>query len=110
MPTVCEPEALQDILRSHPAVLVLFGSATCGACTALKPKLQMLLQDRFPLLVPVYVDCEQSPKLSAQEGVFTLPVVRVYFEGQRFVERVRVFALTALADDIQRPYDLIRAP
>jgi len=110
MQVVVDSEQLQAVLRSYPAVLVLFGSPTCGVCTALKPRLLDLLEERFAQLMPVYVDCAASPKLSAQEGIFTLPVVRVYFEGQRFVERVRVFAVQALAEDIQRPYDLISAP
>ncbi len=110
MQVVVDSEQLQDVLRCHSAVLVLYGSPTCGVCTVLKPRLLDLLKERFPQLKPVYVDCAASPGLSAQEGIFTLPVVRVYFEGQRFVERVRVFALQALAQDIQRPYDLISAP
>lgn len=110
MQVVQDGEQLQDILRSNPAVLVLYGAPTCGVCTAIKPRLLDLLRQRFTQLVPVYVDCAASPELSAQEGIFTLPVVRVYFEGQRFVQRVRVFGLQDLAEDIQRPYDLISAP
>lgn len=107
MRTVTAEADLQAELRVHAAVLVLYGGPTCGVCTALRPRISAMAEQRFPKLRTLYVDCEASPELAAQQGVHTRPVVRVYFEGRRFVEKVWVFALKVLAHEIQRPYELL---
>jgi hypothetical protein len=41
------------------------------------------------------IDCEQLQEICAQHGVFSLPVVQVFFMGQKFIEEVRGFSLIA---------------
>jgi thioredoxin-like negative regulator of GroEL len=41
----------------------------------------------------VYIDCEQLQEICAQHGVFSLPVVQVFFMGQKFIEEMRGFSL-----------------
>lgn len=87
------------------AVLVLFGGAGCGVCQALKPKLQEMLADEFPALGCCYLDCQGAASaVCAQEGVFSLPVVQVWFDGRKFAQFGRVFSLGQLRDAIERPY------
>jgi thioredoxin-like negative regulator of GroEL len=38
-----------------------------------------LFSDKFPNLERVYIDCEQLQEICAQHGVFSLPVVQVFF-------------------------------
>jgi thioredoxin-like negative regulator of GroEL len=40
-----------------------------------------------------YIDCEQLQEICAQRGVFSLPVVQVFFMGQKFIEEMRGFSL-----------------
>ncbi|RUM86254.1 MAG: thioredoxin, partial [Candidatus Thioglobus sp.] len=40
----------------------------------------------------------------AQHGVFSLPVVQVFFMGQKFIEEVRGFSLLALEQEIEKTY------
>ena len=107
MHSIQDDAALQAVLQREPAALILFGGPTCGVCAAVKPRLEALMAARFPRLFMGYVDCEASPELAAQQGVYALPVVRVYFEGHRFTERARVFGLEALAAEVERPYGLM---
>lgn len=87
------------------AVLLLFGGQACGVCQALKPKLEALLVDEFPALESCYIDCQGAASgLCAQEGVFSLPVVQVWFGGRKFAEFGRVFSLGQLREAIARPY------
>lgn len=97
---------LQDRIQHSEAVLVLFGGAHCNVCQVIKPKITELLAHEFPRVEMVYVDCEAQQDLCAQEGVFSLPVVRVYFGGQRIGEWVRTFSLGQLREAMQRPYAL----
>lgn len=96
---------IEHVLTSNAAVLVLYGGTQCGVCQAIKSPLEKLIGDEFPQIVSVYVDCEQhSGQTCASRGIFTLPVVQIWFEGQRFGEFVRVFSLGEIRDSIERPY------
>ncbi|MDR5866710.1 thioredoxin family protein [Halomonas koreensis] len=105
MQTLTSPEALAAALADHPAVLVLFGGRHCGVCHALAPPLSAMLAEEFPRLRAFYVDCQgEAAALCAQQRVFSLPVVRLWFAGQPFDERGRVFALGEVREMIRRPY------
>ncbi len=104
-----ETDRVMDTVASRPAVLLLFGGVTCGVCTAIKPKIERMLAERFTQIDALYIDCVAHPDFSAQQGVHTLPVVRVYFDGQPHVERVRAFGIEQLAEDIARPYGMLFA-
>lgn len=91
-------------IKSSAALLVLFGSKDCGVCQALKPRLEVMFNEHFPRITQCYIDCQQAPKICAQQTIFTLPVVRVYIAGQLIVEEVKVFGLSQLVDKVRRPY------
>lgn len=102
-------ETITDIeqLRAQSlegATFILFGGPACGVCQALKPRLDAMLEEQFPEMQGVYVDCEKSPDICAQHGVFSLPVVKVYIEGMMVVEEAGAFSLQLLAQNMERPY------
>jgi thioredoxin-like negative regulator of GroEL len=97
---------LKEKIIQTEAILVLFGGAHCNVCQVIKPKIETLLAERFPKMVMCYVDCEKNTDLCAQEGVLSLPVVRIYFGGQCVGEWVRTFSLGQLAQAMERPYQL----
>ncbi len=97
---------LQAIVQEKEAVVVLFGGAHCNVCQVIKPKIADMLKDAFPRVALVYVDCEEERDVCAQQGVFSLPVVRIYFGGQCIGEWVRTFSLGQLSDAMRRPYQL----
>ncbi|HEY9017330.1 thioredoxin family protein [Thiomicrospira sp.] len=107
MKTLTELNELDQLIAEQPGLVVLFGGEHCGVCQVIKPKLEMMLSERYPLLQMVYIDCQQSQSLCAQKSVFSLPVVQVYFDRQRFIEKARSFSLAALLDEIERPYALL---
>ncbi|MDL0433654.1 thioredoxin family protein [Marinobacter sp. TBZ242] len=61
MKNICSEEALSELLQSSPAVLVLYGGASCGVCQAIKPRLEKLASEEFPKLVTAYIDCQEKP-------------------------------------------------
>lgn len=89
------------------AALLLFGGESCGVCHALKPKLEAMLVEEFPALQGYYLDCQgDASSLCAQQGVFSLPVVQVWFDGRKYAEFGRVFSLNQVREAIARPYQL----
>ena len=100
-------QELTDQIESNQALLVLFGGVDCGVCQVIKPQLEKLIGQNYPEMKTVYADCQTYPELGAQASVFSLPVVRVYFEGQLFLEEVKAFSLGKLVADLERPYSLM---
>jgi thioredoxin 1 len=99
-------EQLEQLIQAQPGLVVLYGGAHCGVCQVIKPKLAQAIEQDFPNLTPVYVDCQTTPEVCSQQGVFSLPVVQVYIDGQRFIEKVRNFSLPALLAELSRPYSM----
>lgn len=69
------------LLRSKGWNLVLFASASCGACKRLRPLLPQLAFDEPVQLWEV--DAHAEPALAARFGVFYLPAL-VLFDGVDF--------------------------
>ncbi|SMN15841.1 Thioredoxin [uncultured Candidatus Thioglobus sp.] len=95
---------LDALKRDKDAVLVLFGGAHCGVCQTIKPQIEEKYSVKFPELEMVYIDCEQLQEVCAQHGVFSLPVVQVFFMEQKFIEEVRSFSLLVLEQEIEKIY------
>ncbi len=95
---------LDSLKREKDAVLILFGGAHCGVCQTIKPQIFDNFSLKFTDLEMVYIDCEQMQEVCAQHGVFSLPVVQLFFMGQKFIEEVRGFSLLALEQEIEKIY------
>ena len=107
MQTISSLDELDQFKQTSEALLVLFGGTNCGVCHSIKPKLEALVAEQFPKMQQVYVNCHETTDICSQNSIFSLPVVQVYFTGQKFIEEVRSFSLGALVNDIQRPYELL---
>lgn len=89
------------------AAFLLFGGQHCGVCQTLKPRIEAMLEEEFPELNGYYIDCHGSGSvICAQERVFSLPLVQVWFDGQKFAEFGRVFSMGQLREAIARPYQV----
>ena len=100
-----ETQAQLDTLKHEKeALLILFGGANCGVCQSIKPQIDANFSKKFLTLEMVYIDCEQLQEVCAQHGVFSLPVVQVFFMGQKFIEEIRGFSLLALEQEIEKTY------
>ncbi len=105
-PLVTEDD-LTGFISSHSICAAYFSGPDCAVCEILKPKLLELLQQRFPKLTVGEVDCAASPQLAAQQIVFTIPTLIVYFEGKEGIRKSRSFSLAELASELERPYSML---
>ncbi len=100
-----EPLTSEELLHERmagPALLVLYGGAHCGVCQAIRPRIQALMAEHFGGVPLAYVDCATAPAVCAQQGVFSLPVLRFYVQGQLALEYARSFSLQQMRGDIGR--------
>jgi thioredoxin-like negative regulator of GroEL len=93
-------------LKQHGALVILFGGESCNVCRSLRPRLRLMLEQDFPDIRGVYVDCGVSPEICAQFGVFTLPVVKAFIEGMMIADEVGVFSIGELKKTLDRPYTM----
>ncbi len=100
-------EELDQLKREHSVLLIFFGGIDCNVCHAMKPHIVDLVEKNFNQIKMVYVDCHVDSTICAQHSVFTLPVVQIYFEGQRFIEKVRHFSMLELRRELERPYSVM---
>lgn len=96
-----------EIIEKQEAVLVYFSNEMCNVCKVLKPQVAQMVQENFPKIELVYVDIEKTPEISAQNSVFTIPTIAVYFQAKEYVRKSRHIGLGELDDSIERPYNLI---
>lgn len=104
---VTEIEVLDKLILETPALLILWGGQECGVCHAIKPRIEEMIIHDYPKTIMAYVDCHINSDMCAQKGVFTLPTVQVFFEGQRFVEEVRAFSVQQIQSGMARPYAML---
>lgn len=100
-------EGLRQLIEQRPAVAVYFSGPDCGVCHALEPKLAGLFAEHFPEVDLFAVDCAAQPEIAAQYGVFSVPVLLVFFDSREGLRKSRNVSITELKDQLQRPYSLI---
>ena len=98
---------LRTRIAELPALLVYYSTPSCGVCTVLRPKVEQLLSDRYPKISFLYVDTEESPEAAAQESIFAVPTIVVYFNGREQIRLSRHFGVGELEREISRPYNLL---
>ena len=55
----------------------------------------------------VYVDIEKTPEVAAQQSIFTVPVIVVYFDGRESYRKARNVGIDELTALVKRPYQMI---
>ena len=102
-----ELEALKELIESELSVAVYFSSPNCGVCHALRPKVEEMLSEKFPLIKFIHIEIDKSPGIAGAYGVFSAPTLLVFFEGKEFLRKVRLMGIQELVDKIERPYNML---
>ncbi|MGM0576932.1 MAG: thioredoxin family protein [Myxococcota bacterium] len=100
-------EALDERIRTEPAVLVWFSGPGCSVCEVLEPKVRALLDQEFPRVRHARVACDRTPEVAAQHGVHGVPTAVVFFDGRETTRLSRAFGLGELRTALERPYRLM---
>lgn len=98
---------INETLEQHPLVLLYFSGPACSACSALKPKLEELLQSTYPLVKFIEIDTSVNQLLAAQHSVFTVPSALLMTEGKEAQRLVRNFGLHEIRLTLDRLYPMV---
>jgi thioredoxin-like negative regulator of GroEL len=99
-------QKLTGLINSSENLLVYFFSDYCAPCRNLRPKVEKLIQDRFPLMDLVFINAEAKPDIAAKFQVFSYPVLVFFFEGKEYLRYSKYVSISELSDSIGRIYDL----
>jgi len=105
MKNITDNDSLKTMV-SKGSIFILFGGETCSVCKSIRPQLKTMLEQNFPEMRNVYVDCGVSPEICAQYGVFSLPVIKAYIDGMMIAEEVGAFSIKQLIKTLERPYTM----
>lgn len=104
--TINSFEEFLTLKEKEPALLAYFSTETCNVCKVLKPKVGELIESGFPKIKTVYVQTDKIPEAAAQNQVFAVPSILVFFEGREYIRKSRNIGIDELRQDIKRPYSL----
>lgn len=107
MKTIKSIEEFNRIIAGNKAAGIYFSHDACSVCKVLKPKIAEMLTEEFPGVEFLYVDVNETPDISAQNSIFTVPTVIFYFEGKEYIRKSRNISVPVLAEELTRPYEMI---
>lgn len=106
MRKVCTDAEIQEIIKKNKMAVVYFTGMDCGACEAIKFKIESILRS-FPQINGCEINGENDLVISAKYGVFSLPIFLLYIEGKETIRIGRNVDLLDLEKNIKRYYEMI---
>lgn len=99
-------DEMAAFVRDNAAAALYFAGANCGVCQVLEPKVQAMLSSGFPRIAFARVAADSATELAAQQSVFAIPTLILFFDGRESFRYVRNFSLAEVERDIARPYGI----
>lgn len=94
-------EDMNVLINSTPALILQFGQASCGPCHAIRFKLDQW-REGHPGVTARYVDIEKNLALCSQMGIFSVPAVMAFMDGQVVAKECGYFSLDTVLDRLER--------
>lgn len=107
---IAKAEELKRFINKAENLLVYFFNDECAPCVSLRPKVEELICNRFPLMDLIYIDGSQFPKLIAEYQAYSFPLLIFFFEGKEYLRYGKFVSLPELGESIGRIYDLYHIP
>ena len=96
-------EIFEKIKKSQHT-LVYFSFPGCSVCVALRPKIEKLVES-FENVEFLYVNTHETPEVSGQYLVFTVPTVILFSQGAEQKRWSRVFSVEDVENALNRLSD-----
>lgn len=98
---------MNELIQQSPAVLLYYYNDSCAPCVALRPKVQEMTEQHFPLMKHAYINAAELPEIAAHSGVFSSPTIIIYFDGKENFRVSKYISIPELSARIGRYYKLI---
>ncbi len=94
-------------VENNDAVVFYFSHEKCSVCKVMLPKIEKMLEKSFPKVKMVYSNTLHAPDVAAQNRIFTVPSVLIYFAGKQYFQFSRNFSIDEIKEAIERPYNML---
>ncbi len=99
-------EQFDWMLSNHDILIAYFSGTKCAVCSALKPKIDMLIGQQFPKVSIVEIETEKFPEIAARYNVFSIPVLLLFVEKREYLREARNVSLSDLSQKIEKIVNL----
>ncbi len=100
-------EQLNTHIKTGEASMLYFYNDNCAPCLSLRPKVIKMIEKHFPKMQLAFINSEKFPELPAQFQVFANPTLIIFFDGHEYRRESKYISIPQLAEEINRPYQLI---
>lgn len=91
----------QEIIKSHPLVLVDFYADWCGPCKMMAPIFQELKSKMGDKVKIVKIDTERNQQLSSSMGIRSIPTMVLYKDGHQVWKQAGAMPIHSLEQKLQ---------
>ena len=100
-------EQLNTHITTGEASILYFYNDHCAPCLSLRPKVIKMIEEDFPKMKLAFINSEKFPELPAQFQVFANPTLIIFFDGREYRRESKYISISQLAEEINRPYQMI---
>jgi thioredoxin-like negative regulator of GroEL len=98
---------INQIVEKQLGVLAYFYNNDCAPCISLRPKVEALVKDEFPMMKMVWINSKQTPEIPAAFQIFANPTILLFFDGKETRRFSKYVSVIELEETISRYYRLI---
>ena len=103
-------EELKSFVEASGSLLVYFYNDDCAPCMSLRPKVEFMIREKFPLMDMIYVNGTAFQDLIGAYQAYSYPALIFYFEGKEFLRYSKYVSLKELETSVGRIYRILHGP
>ncbi|CAM3938994.1 thioredoxin family protein [Flavobacterium branchiophilum] len=89
-------EQIKQLIENRDAILINFKAATCDPCEMITPTLQQVKKAIGQRVAVYTVDIDEVPHLATQYHIHSLPMLVLFFEGEKVWQSTAVLSKEAI--------------
>ncbi|MDU7242636.1 thioredoxin family protein [Clostridium sp.] len=97
---------MEELIKNNPISIIYFSGSTCGACDAIKEKVQVIIKE-YEEIKFLEINAIENKELAAQHDIFSLPILLLFINGKEALRVGRYFDVLDFKNSINRYYNLI---
>ncbi len=97
---------IQELIGLKKSFMLYVGGEYCSVCKVLRPKIFDAFDREFPNIDKLSIDIEDQREFVAQQNIFAVPTIIVYFEGKEFFRKSRNLSVDLFIEEVRRPYNI----